>query len=124
MQEYDGYVVQYSAIHSIDLSPQIARQYGVSRDPNHGLLMINVQKKNSSPTAKAVAAKITGVARNITGQTQTLALHEVREGAIVYYLAEVAVENLDLMTFDLKITPDGSNQVLALRFQQRFYVED
>jgi hypothetical protein len=123
-KDYDGFVVQYSAIHSVDLSPEIARKYGIHRDGRHALVMINVQRKTANGIAPgAIAARLSGRARNITGQVQPLAMREIREGADVYYLGEITVENLDLMTFELEITPRGSDQVLPLRFEQRFYVD-
>lgn len=117
-QESGEHVVHYSAQNTVDLSPEVAKQYGISRDSRVAMVMITAQKKSG----EAVAAAISGRVRNLLGQVQPLEMREIREGRSIYYLGLFEISNRDTQNFDFDIRPEGGTQALKLRFSQQFFV--
>jgi hypothetical protein len=118
--EQDGYTIYFSAIPSLELTPEVARGYAITRSANRALLNIAVRRPGLAGDA-AVTARISGLARNDAGQGQPLALREVREGEAIYYLAEPRMRPGDSLRFELQILPEGREQPIALRFSRTFY---
>lgn len=111
------HVVHYSAQNASELSPEVARRHGISRQPGLALVMLTVQKQ----TGEAVSARIRGQTRNLLGQTQILDLRELREGASVYYLGLFSISNRDTQTFEFEIAPENGTVLYPLRFSQQFF---
>lgn len=118
-QDFGEFVVHYSAQNSTELDPALAQHYGLKRDPRLAMVMVTVQE----PTGRAVAATVTGQARNLLGQAQVLEMREVREPGSIYYLGLFSISNLDTQNFSFVIQPAGSARRLELRFSQQFFVD-
>jgi len=110
------YEVHYSAVPSVTLAPEVARQYAITRSANRALLNIAVLHQGRS-----VAARVSGSATNLSGQRQDLAPREVREGDAIYYLAEPRVAAQETLDFDLQVLPAGSSAAIPVRFGQEFF---
>ena len=110
-------VVHYNAVPSVTLSPQVARQYAITRSANRALVNIAVLKQDV-----AVAAKVSGSATNLTGQRQELAVREVREGEAIYYLAEPRIADRETLDFDVLVTPADSSEAIVVKFRQEFFL--
>lgn len=118
-QKLGNYTIYYTAQNSTELSPEIARQYGIDRLPKVALLLVNVRDAKGT----AVRAAVSGKSRNLLGQTQQLTTRQIVEGAAISYIALFEISHLDTQTFELKIRPENSRQVLNLRFNQQFFVD-
>lgn len=118
-QKLGSYTLYYSTQNTVELSPEIARQYGIDRLPRVALLLVNIRDANG----KAVVAAVSGKARNLLGQTQSLATRKIEEGAAISYIALFEISHLDTLSFDLDIRPENSTQLLELRFSQQFFVD-
>lgn len=114
--ERGDYVVHYNALPSTSISPEVARQYAITRSANRALLNIAVLRRG-----KPVTAKLTGSATNLAGQRQELAVREVREGEAIYYLAEPGVANQDTLAFQIDVLPEGAQQPIPVVFRQEFF---
>jgi hypothetical protein len=111
--------VYYNALPSTQLTPEIARQYGVTRSANRALL--NVSVRRGEPGADvAVPATVRAVATNLAGQRNTVAMREVRDGEALYYLGEARVSGQDTLTFELEIIVQGQAPMSAV-FKQEFF---
>jgi hypothetical protein len=117
-QDFGDYVVHYNAQNTSDLSPEVARQYSLSRNARLAMVMVTVQQKSG----QAVAASVSGTARNLLGQSQPLELREVREGPSIYYLGLFTISNLETQTFEIDIRPEKLKTPFRLRFSQQFFV--
>jgi hypothetical protein len=116
----DGYTVYFSAIPTLDLTPEVARGYAITRSANRALL--NIAIRRSDPAGDlAVSARVSGSVRNDAGQGQSLALREVREGSAIYYLGEPRMRPGETLRFELQVHPEGSKQPIALRFSRTFH---
>lgn len=113
--------VHFNAIPSVSLSPEVARQYAITRSANRALLNVSVQQRQQHDVSLALSARVSGTATNLAGQRQTLALREVREGNAIYYLAEPRIAAGETLSFELSVTPQGEADPIQVRFQQPFF---
>jgi hypothetical protein len=113
--------VHFSALASTTLSPQIARQYAITRSSSRALLNVAILRQHDDGGTSAVTAHITGSATNLAGQRQNLTLREVREGDAIYYLAEPRTSEGETLRFELDVIPEGSDRVIDIRFEQQFF---
>ncbi|MEJ2914048.1 DUF4426 domain-containing protein [Pseudoalteromonas sp. C12FD-1] len=118
-KELGPWQVHYIAFPSTFIQPQIAKTYGLERSGYKGIVNISVLKNNSDKTAQTV--KLSGIAKNLLGNKQTLTFKEVKEGDSIYYLAQVNYTNEEILRFEIEI--QQSNQFQKLQFQQKFYVD-
>ena len=116
-----GYAIHHNALLTSDLSPEMASRYQIRRSPNRALVNISVIKEEPGTTGKPVRAMVKVTARNLRGQVRPIPLREVRDGEAVYYLGEFLVENGEVDTFDLEVTPQGSSETLHATFEQQFF---
>lgn len=112
--------VHYMAIGSTFLTPTIAKAYGIQRSKYNALINIAVLD-NTQEGLPAKSVSISGTAENITGQFKRLDFQEVREGASIYYLAQLNYRDKETVKFEISITDGKENQ--QLKFTQMFYVE-
>lgn len=118
-KELGPWQVHYIAFPSTFIQPKIATAYGLERSGYKGIVNISILKNDAENTAQT--AKLTGTAKNLLGNKQTLTFKEVKEGESIYYLAQVDYTNEEILRFEIEI--QQSNQFQKLQFQQKFYVD-
>ena len=114
--------VHYAAMASRDLTPAVARQFGVTRSAKRGLLVLNAQRVNGKQITP-VAASGNGTVRSLIGHQQALNLRPAQEGPVHYLLAEFEYVDQEHLNFNLQIQPEGAPAPLTIRFKQQFYAE-
>lgn len=114
--------VHYSAFNSTFLTPSVARSYKLKRNGYSAILNISVLDK-SQLGKPAISAKVSGLSKNLVGNTRTLNFREIKEGDAIYYLAEFPITNEENLTFNIDIHA-GNKGAGALKFNQKFYVEE
>lgn len=119
--EDDQYRVHYSAFNTSLLTPENAKQYGVTRSRNRGLINIAVQRKKADGSTVGVEAQLSGIVRHLSGTERELDFTLVTEGSAVYYLAEFLIGNGEQLYFTLKAVPVPSHPGLKFSFDQPFY---
>lgn len=120
-KEFGDYVVHYNAFRSDTISPEVAKQYGLTRANNRVLINIAVLKKVMNTTGTPTSSQVTGHASNLTGQLKQLEFKEIKEGNAIYYLAETKISDGEFLKFDLKIMPEGETKAARLNFDKRFF---
>jgi hypothetical protein len=118
-KELGDWQVHYIAFPSTFIQPQIAKAYGLERSGYKGIVNISILSNDANQTAQT--AKLTGTAKNLLGNKQTLVFQEVIEGDAIYYLAQVNYSNEEILRFDIDI--QQGTQFQKLLFQQKFYVD-
>ena len=114
--------VHYSAFNSTFLTPQVASSYQLKRSGYSAI--INISLLDRSQAGKpAISGKVTGLAKNLIGQSRELAFREVKEGDAIYYLAEFKISDEENINFNIDIDA-GNKGKGALKFTQKFYVEE
>ncbi len=113
-----AYQVHYVVIGSTFLTPEIARRYRLER--NREVAMVNISVLRDG---KSVAARISGVARDLLSRETALGFREVREPPAIYYLSQLRFSEQEHWRFRLNVQPVGEPQPMAVQFEQRIYVE-
>ena len=117
-----GFTVHHNAVPTTSLTPDVARQYGITRSANRAL--VNISVRQGEPGAdRAVQAAVKLVATNLNGQRLDLRAREVREGDAVYYLAEARITGNDTLSFELEVTPEGATAPIKASFRQEFFAQ-
>lgn len=117
----EGITVHYAALPTLDLRPEIARSYSITRSAARGLLNVAVRQAQADGSSRALRATIEGAATNLAGQRQALRLREVVEGEAIYYLAEPRIAAGETLDFSLSVLPEGAATPIQLRFRQEFF---
>lgn len=123
---FGNYTVHYNAFTTDILSPEIAKQYKITRSNNRALLNISILKKEMGTTTKPVKARVSATATNMNAQLQRLTVRELVESGdpgAIYYLAETTVHNGDTLTYDVSFVPEGEEAAYSFSFKQQFVTE-
>ena len=120
-QAMGDYVIHYNALATGDLSPAIAKTYGITRSKNRALLNIAVLKKVMGTLGQPVTAQLKVSAINLSRQMQTLEPREVKEGNAIYYLAEFTIADQEIIDFTIDVTPEQQTETAHIKFRQQFF---
>ena len=120
-RDFGDYVVHYRAFRSDELSPQIARSYGITRSQNRALLNVSIIRKQEGTMGVPVKGAIRAEVHNLVGQHKNIELREVQDGDAIYYIGETSISNAETLIFNLDVTPMGEGSRFAIRFRQQFF---
>lgn len=120
-EQFDDYVVYYNALTTDQLNPQVASAYQIRRSGNLAMLNISIHQSQENAPSKAVKAKLTVAAQNLTGQRREVEMREVEEGNAIYYLGVISVANEETVNFSITLTPEGSEETYDFSYRQKFY---
>ncbi len=116
---YQNHTVHYNAFPTDSLPAEMTKKYHLKRSKNIALVNISIIKNAASIQFQGVQSTVTGVLKNLMGQEKQLSFQEVHEGEAFYYIAQVAVEGNEVVTFKIKIkTSDGEDY--SLKFTKQF----
>lgn len=123
-RDFGDYVVHYNALNTDLLSPQVAQQYGIRRSSSRAMLNVTVLEKQPGEPGNPVRAAVEGSAKNLTGQIRDIEFREIEESAdAIYYIGELSVRNMETFDFTVRVTPEGADETLTVKFRQQFYTE-
>lgn len=112
-------VLHYNALPTTSLTPDVARQYGITRSANRALVNVSV-RRGTIGADEAVPAQVRVAVTNLSGQRSDLRMREVREGEAIYYLAEARIQGQDTLNFEVEATVEGAAPLKAT-FRQEFF---
>ena len=122
-QDFGDYVVHFNALNTSHLPPGATREYGIKRSKNRGMINVAVLRKIMGTAGKPVAAEVSAVATNLTGQKRTISLKEVTEGTAIYYIGDFPITHEETLRFAVSVKPDGQNDTYEVKFKQQFFTE-
>lgn len=117
-----GHCVHYTVMNSTDLLPAVARDYGITRSRNRGLIVLSPMQRRDGAEHAAESTAV-GVARNLIGHRQTLEFRALREGSAFYLVATFEISNQEFLHFDLQVAPRASDDTVSIRFDQQFFTD-
>lgn len=120
-EQFGDYVVHYNALTTDQLTPEVARAYGIVRSGNRVLLNISVLKSTGDALPKAVKASISAAAQNLNGQRRELDMREIAEQDAVYYIAIINITDQETLAFSVDISPEGEDETFNLNFREQFF---
>jgi hypothetical protein len=118
-KSFDTHTIHFNAFPSDALSAEMTMKYGLKRSKNIAVVNISVIKNAASISFQGVQSKVTGVMKNLMSQEKTLTFKEIHEGNAYYYIAEVAIDNKDLVNFFIDVIT-SDNHSYTIKFSKQF----
>lgn len=118
----DNYWIHHNAFTTDLLAPEVARNYGISRSNQRGMLNLSIIRGGDSIlTGTPVAATVQVQATDFLGQTREIPLREIREDQAIYYVGDFRVAHEEWLKFTMQILPAGADQPLKLKMEHQFF---
>lgn len=122
-KDFGEYVLFFNALNTDQLSPEIAREYGIVRSKSRALLNVSIHRKLDGGRTEAVTGAVSASAINLNGQLMTMTLREIREDTAIYYIGELAVTDGEVLIYTIDATPANDASRFTVRFKKQFFVE-
>ncbi len=121
-KDFGDYVVYFNAINTDQLSPEIARQYGIVRSKSQAMLNVSIHRKLENGGTEAVTGAVTASAVNLNAQLKNMTLREIREDKAIYYIGELPVTDGEVLIYTVDVTPGNDPSRFTVRFKKQFFV--
>jgi len=122
-KDFGDYVVHFNALTTDQLTPEVAKQYGIVRSPNRVMLNVSIVRKEEGTIGQSVPGSVSAAATNLTGQLKNLQIREVKSGGAVYYIGDVAVADQETLVFNIDVTPMNETSRFSVRFTRNFLAD-
>lgn len=123
-RDFGDYVLHFNALVTEQLSPDIARQYGIVRAEDRVMLNVSILRKEEGSMGTPVPGAVSASAINLSGQLRGLAMREVvEEDTAFYYIGELGVSNGETLIFTVDATPINEASRFTVRFKKQFFVD-
>jgi hypothetical protein len=122
-RDFGDYVIHFNAIATDQLTPEIARRYGIVRSRSRAMLNVSIIKKEDGSLGAPVPGSVAAGAVNLTGQQKNLTLREIREENAVYYIGEIGIANEETLIFTIDVTPINEASRFSVRYMKQFFVD-
>ena len=120
-KDFGNYEVHFNAFRTDELTPEIARAYGIQRSANRVMLNVTVLRKEAEHAPrKPVEATIAVDAYNLTGQLKDIEMRRVSEGEAIYSIGEVTIAGTEILVFDIDVTPQGESAPFNVKLKREF----
>ena len=125
-KDFGEYVLYFNALLTDQLSPEIAREYGIVRSKSRAMLNVSIHRKLPNGLTEAVTGTVSASATNLNAQLETMTLREIREDTAVYYVGELGVMDGEVLIYTIKATPSNEpgQSRFTVRFKKQFFVEE
>ena len=120
-KDFGDLEVHYNAIRTDQLTPEVARAYGIERSPGRVLLNVAMLTKTPGGAAKPVDGTVSASAHNLNGQLKSLAMRRVQEAAAVYFIGEVGISGDEILVFNIDVEPATGGGRRTVQFKREFF---
>ena len=120
-KDFGDLEIHYNAIRSDQLTPEVARAYGIERSPARVLLNVAMLTKTPGGAAKPVDGTVSASAHNLNGQLKSLAMRRVQEGPAVYFIGEVGISGEEILVFNIDVEPATGGGRRTVQFKREFF---
>lgn len=122
-KDFGEYVVYFNALKTDQLTPDIAREYGIVRSKSRAMLNVSIHRKLPSGQTEAVSGAVSASALNLSGQLTTMTLREIREDTAIYYVGELPITDGEVFIYTIDATPSNDPSRFTIRFKKQFFVD-
>jgi hypothetical protein len=120
-KDFGDLEVHYNAIRTDQLTPEVARAYGIERSPSRVLLNVAMLAKTPGGAAKPVDGTVSATAHNLNGQLKSLTMRRVQEGPAVYFIGEVGISDDEILVFNIDVEPATGGGRRTVQFKREFF---
>jgi len=119
-----GYEINYIALSTMVLTPEVAKNYHIGRSKSKGFVNIAVLKQNTGEISTPVEANIIITVKNFYGQNKEVILNKISENdGAIYYIGVFSVSSKETIKFKAQIQPSDSKVAIDINFEQEFYTD-
>lgn len=120
-KDFGNYEVHFNALRTDELTPDVARVYGIQRGSNRVMLNVTVLRKEAEHAPrKPVEATVAVDAYNLNGQLKDIDMRRVSEGEAIYSIGEVSIAGTEILVFDINVTPQGESAPFNVKLKREF----
>ncbi len=119
-KDFGNFEVHYNAVRTDQLTPEVARAYGIERSGNRVLLNVSLLAKAADGRTTPTDGTVTATAYNLNGQLKNLEMRRVQEGSSVYFIGEVGISGTEILVFDISVTPLDRPDKYSVQFKREF----
>jgi hypothetical protein len=117
------YTIYTNAMTTEMLNPEIANLYRIQRSKRNGVLTVSIVKPHPDGTRENVPARVEATARTGDAPASTIPMREIRVGEGVSYVGQFPIANLQIVDFEIQVTPPGGAEPAAIELQQQFFTD-
>ena len=122
-QNFGNFEMHYNAVRTDELTPEVARAYGIERSGNRVLLNVSLLAKDADGRTTPVDGEVKAAARNLNGQLKDLQMRRVQEGSSIYFIGEVGISGNEILVFDIDATPGSGGERHSVQFKREYYAD-
>ncbi|TVR96526.1 MAG: DUF4426 domain-containing protein [Wenzhouxiangellaceae bacterium] len=122
-ERFGPYAIHYNTFNTNQLTPDVARSYGIQRSANRALLNIAVLRTVEDGLDIPVTARVTATTTNLAGQRRELEMVEVRDQDAIYYIGSFRIHGEETLTFRLSVQPEEQGRSHEFSFRQQLYAQ-
>jgi hypothetical protein len=122
-KDFGDYVLYFNALNTDQLSPEIAREYGIVRSKSRAMLNVSIHRKRENGQTEAVTGAVSASAINLNGQLETMTLREIREDVAIYYVGELGITDGEVLIYTIDVTPSNEASRFTVRFKKQFFID-
>jgi hypothetical protein len=122
-QSFGNFEMHYNAVRTDELTPEVARAYGIERSGNRVLLNVSLLAKDADGRTTPIDGEVKAAARNLNGQLKDLQMRRVQEGSSIYFIGEVGISGNEILVFDIDATPGPGGERHSVQFKREFYAD-
>lgn len=111
----------YSVLPTRDLAPEVAREYGVTADSTHALVVVSLTRQDQQPPPRDAAVTMT--AHTITGEARAVNVRRVEQGGAISWIGEFAVARREMLWFEATAKPDPQTPPIVAQFRRELYAD-
>jgi hypothetical protein len=112
--------LHYNAVRTDQITPEVARAYGIERSPNRVLLNVAMLQKTPGNPAVPVDGTVTVDTHNLNGQLKSVTMRRVQEGPAIYFIGEVGISGDEILVFNIDATPATGGGRHEVQFKREF----
>jgi hypothetical protein len=120
-QAFGDFEVHYNAVRTDELSPDVARAYGIERSSNRVMLNVSLLRKGADGKTTPVDGTVSASAYNLNGQLKDLQMRRITEGSSVYFIGEVGISGTEILVFDINAAPLDQSAKYTVQFKREFF---
>ena len=121
-KQENGYEVNYIALSTMVLTPEVAKNYNIGRSKTMAFVNIAVLKTNTDVVSSPVEATIVFSAKNTYGQNKSVTLEKISENdGAIYYIGTFSVSSKETINFQAQVQPENTTHLIEVKFTKEFH---